>query len=120
MVDEVETYCVLLYEENRSNEIEDTYLWLMNHKEIPKETRIKYGVRIFDIADGYYKPKIRAEELLVELLKIDPESKNLDSLALRILETLDNSNTKKTFYSALSSDNKQHLSDYLNYCSQVI
>jgi hypothetical protein len=49
MLEETEFYIALLLEEERYKEIEDTYLWLMNHNSLSDEERVKYGARIFEI-----------------------------------------------------------------------
>jgi len=61
---ETEIYCLLLAEESRYKEIEETHLWLMNHQGLSKEDRALWGLRIFEI-DEYYNPVIKADQLLI-------------------------------------------------------
>lgn len=53
-------YCLLLIEEGRCKEVEETYLWLMKHSGLSKDMRASYGLRIFEI-DPFYKPFTRLD-----------------------------------------------------------
>lgn len=88
-------YCLILIEEGRYKDVEETYLWLMNQNDLSKDMRASYGLRIFEI-DPYYKPKTRLDELLVKVSMLTPASPKMCGLATKILETLDNNSSKKT------------------------
>jgi hypothetical protein len=53
---------LLLLQDDRYKDIEDTYLWLMNHKGLSDDIRVKYGARIFEI-DQFYNPFTRLDFL---------------------------------------------------------
>lgn len=37
MIQQTDVYCLLLIEENRYKDVEDTYLWLMRHPGLTKD-----------------------------------------------------------------------------------
>lgn len=88
MLEETDIYVVLLLEEERYKEIEDTYVWLMNHKQLSEEIRVKYGARIYEI-DQFYNPYTRIDVLFPKLCKIAPQSEDLSGLAFKMLELLE-------------------------------
>jgi len=53
-------YCLLLIEAGRYKDVEETYLWLMNHAGLTNDKRASYGLRIFEI-DPFYKPFTRLD-----------------------------------------------------------
>jgi hypothetical protein len=55
MISETEIYCLLLLEDGKYKLIEETYLWLMNHKGLSEDIRVSFGVRIYEI-DEFYSP----------------------------------------------------------------
>ena len=57
MLQETEIYCVLLLEDSRYRDIEETYFWLMEHKGLTNDVRASFGLRIFEI-DEFYKPQL--------------------------------------------------------------
>lgn len=100
MIEESDTYCLLLLEDGRYKEVEETYLWLMNHLGLSNEVRASYGLRIQEI-DPFYKPFTRLDSLLAQVSKITPGASNLTSLGVRILENLDNQNCKKNLFAVI-------------------
>lgn len=62
MIEESEMYCLLLLEDGKYREIEDTYKWLMDHKGLTEDVRASYGARIYEI-DPFYNPLIRLDNL---------------------------------------------------------
>ena len=71
MLEESEAYCLLLLEDERYKDIEETYLWLMNHKGLSDDMRANYGARIFEI-DQFYNPYTKLDFLFPELIKLAP------------------------------------------------
>jgi hypothetical protein len=49
MLEESDQYLMLLLEDSRYKEIEDTYLWLMNHKALSDPKRVEYAAKIYEI-----------------------------------------------------------------------
>ena len=58
LLQEVETYVIMLLELDKYIDIEETYLWLYSIKGLSNEQRQHYGTRIFSI-DPHYNPKQR-------------------------------------------------------------
>ena len=96
-------YCLLLIEENRYKDVEETYLWLMRHPGLSKDVQAQYGLRVFEI-DPFYKPIIKPDFLLAEVSKLIPGDPKLSGLATKILDTLDNNSSKKTLLSVAQTD----------------
>lgn len=71
MLVETDTYCLLLLEDGRYKEIEDTYLWIMNHKAFSEDVRAGYGARIYEI-DPFYNPYTRLDNLFPQLIRLAP------------------------------------------------
>jgi hypothetical protein len=67
MLEEVEVYCLNLLEDGQFKQVEENYVWLLNHQKIPELTRQIYGCRIFDI-DPYYNPYTRLENLFKQVV----------------------------------------------------
>jgi hypothetical protein len=88
MLEESEIYCLLLLEDSRFKEIEDTYIWLMGHKGLTEAQKVLYGAKIFDI-DQFYNPYTRLDALFPRLCKIDPTSPALKGLAVKMIDVLD-------------------------------
>lgn len=76
MLEETEEYVMLLTEESRLKEVEETYVWLFTHKMLSEEKRAEYGYRIFDI-DTHYNPYSNIVQIFPQLVKMTPQSPNL-------------------------------------------
>ena len=106
MLEEVEVYCLNLLEDGLFKQVEENYVWLLNHQKIPEPTRQMYGCRIFDI-DPFYNPFTRLETLFKQVLALGQYEQNrswVQGLGQQILDNLERQNCKKTVYSAIQSD----------------
>jgi hypothetical protein len=60
MIQESDVYCLLLIQEGRYKEVEETYLWLLDHPGLSNEMKAEYGLRVFEI-DPFYRPIIKLD-----------------------------------------------------------
>ncbi len=118
MLEEVEVYCLNLLEDGQFKQVEENYVWLLNHQKIPEPKRQMYGCRIYDI-DPFYNPFTRLENLFKQVVAMGQHEETrswVQGLGQQIIESLDRQNGKKTVYSAIQSD---AVPAFMGFCEQL-
>ena len=95
MLEEVETYVILLYQNDFYPQIEETYMWLYKHQGLTDAQRQVYGCRIFSIDPHYYPRSVKLEAIFGQLNALNPGSPAMADVAAKALHALENNKCKK-------------------------
>ena len=69
MLAEMETFLVLLTEDNLFKDVEDNLVWLLNHVGTTDEQKLNYAARIHEI-DQFYNPYTKIEKVFSIMMNL--------------------------------------------------
>ena len=105
MLEEMETFLLILTEDELFKDVEDNLMWLVNHAGVPDEQKIKYAARVHAI-DTFYNPYTKIEKSFSIVLNLQgmkrPYSSDMVDLATKVLVFLERQNWRKDLHSAVN------------------
>ena len=125
MLSEVETFILLLIEDGAYKDVEDNYVWLMQHEGLTDAQRLGYAARIHEI-DQFYNPYTKIEKVFSIMRSLQgmqrPYGPELANVAGKVLAFLERQNWRKDLHSAVSqlNVNKSALDDFKRYCDSAV